>query len=289
MLIPRGVFPISDLCDTDSSRFALGGVLLERDENGKAKAVATDGRRLLVISWVEDDRTEYPEGVADSQYKRDFRAIVPKKQWTDAEKLPPRNCPKPILSNVLADEPNANGSITLGATDLETARTIKAKCLEGNYPKYRDVIPEYKYWQSTRISVNRQLLESILHAMRGVTTEENTAVVLDVPFDPSKPLVLTAENDRYDAKGVLMPLAFEDSRGRTDLDSAVDDARIAGANCCMADVPQNELWDDMFSVLTTGQAQELARRWTARLQPPEEPQEDTPNKGEEIDAAAVQS
>jgi hypothetical protein len=121
----------------------LGGVRLERDAEGPV-AVATDGRRLLVVRWPEDPGEDYPAGVGDTGHKPDFETIIPFKQWNEAAKLPPKRTPKPILSNVLVEEPSANGTVRMAATDLETVKEVRPRSLEGRYPRWRDVVPQYK-------------------------------------------------------------------------------------------------------------------------------------------------
>lgn len=77
MLIPQNVFPISKIVDTDTTRYAIGGVRLERDEEGPV-AVATDGRRLIAVRWSED--VAYPSSVGDVGQVQGFGTIIPKKQ-----------------------------------------------------------------------------------------------------------------------------------------------------------------------------------------------------------------
>jgi hypothetical protein len=54
MLIPRSVFCLSKLCDSGSSRFALGCVLFERIDDEWCRAVVTDGRCMVVAEWREN-------------------------------------------------------------------------------------------------------------------------------------------------------------------------------------------------------------------------------------------
>ena len=51
MLLPKAVCKLRDIATSEPTRYAIDGVLLERDADGKARAVATDGRRLIVVEY----------------------------------------------------------------------------------------------------------------------------------------------------------------------------------------------------------------------------------------------
>ncbi len=143
MLVPKNVFCISKACDTESSRYALGGVLVERDPEGNPVAVATDGRRLAVVSWTEDDGAEYPVDGGDAESVDGFSTIIDKSHWDEAGKAARKvaKSSKPILRNVLLEE-SANGKVSLSTFDLESRRAIATRPIEGKFPKWREAIPE---------------------------------------------------------------------------------------------------------------------------------------------------
>lgn len=53
MKIPLAVLELRHVCYSESSRFALGCVLIRR-RCRECKAVATDGRHLAVVEWEDD-------------------------------------------------------------------------------------------------------------------------------------------------------------------------------------------------------------------------------------------
>lgn len=130
------------LTDTTSSRYALGGVRLERDDKGKAHAVATDGRALIHAEWCDRrERSEYPGATG---VKPGFEAIVASVHAKKASKLSPRTGiarHRPILRKVHVDEVGANGSVNFSGNDLEAKQSIDARQVEGRFPGWRDVIP----------------------------------------------------------------------------------------------------------------------------------------------------
>ena len=55
MKIPRNLASIASHCEEESSRYALGAIKIEKEENGCSHAVATDGRRMIHVQWIDDE------------------------------------------------------------------------------------------------------------------------------------------------------------------------------------------------------------------------------------------
>ncbi|MFZ5832275.1 MAG: hypothetical protein ACOY3P_19490 [Planctomycetota bacterium] len=209
MLIPRKLAPISKFCDPDSTRFATGGVRLERDGDGKATAVVTDCRRLIAVEWDEMDGTEYPNGFHTDRVPG-FAAIIPEKGWNEAMKLPQKNPVKPILKNLVVEEPTANGKVTLGATDLENDRRIAVTQIDGRYPRWQDCIPKREPHEEVRFNVDaKQFAETI--SVAGDLAEDISGaprvVTLAVPLDPTQPLCIHVAVGDCRATAVTMPFS----------------------------------------------------------------------------------
>ena len=64
MLVPINVFSaMFPLADRKSTRYALGGIKLERTADGSPVAIVTDGRKMLAYTWTEP--AEHPLKPAD--------------------------------------------------------------------------------------------------------------------------------------------------------------------------------------------------------------------------------
>ncbi len=149
-MMKRTSFAIS----TDESRYVLNGIFISLKDH-KMTMVATDGRRLALVDE-EVDVSETSHG----------EFIVPAKAVNE-------------LNRLLSDK----GEIELRYTDNQAAFTLKdekggtvliiTKLIEGNYPNYRQVIPnEVK----ERIPLGR---EELLHALRRadiMTSEKSNSV-----------------------------------------------------------------------------------------------------------------
>lgn len=102
----------------ENSRYAINGVLLEREAN-KLNVVATDGRRLAVS-----------RGTCKTAKTENRAIIVPTKALN-------------LLSKLLTD-PEQTVKVKIAESQVlfgtETA-TISSNLVEGNFPPYRDVVP----------------------------------------------------------------------------------------------------------------------------------------------------
>lgn len=145
MLVPRSLAAMGKVCDRDSTRYALGGIFFERDSKGRPHAVATDGRRLVHATWVESD--EFPESAGDRTAVPGFETILPAEAITAAArgaKLSARmQRMRPNLNSVLIQEPGANGTVRVAATNYDTTAAADVRSIEGRFPKWRDVVPSY--------------------------------------------------------------------------------------------------------------------------------------------------
>jgi len=220
MLIPPRIACLSKLCNPDVSRYALWGVQFSRDENCVPHAVVTDGRVLVATSWTEDDRDEYPvvEGL-NLEPKPGFETIIPKDQLVAAAKLPPKRSPRHVLTNIALDEQNSNGTVPVVGYDLENVKRVDVKPVEGRFPRWRDIMPNYspvKQWQvvennlsdkAVAIWVDAKYLAKVLDVVResGADSRDDTGcnVQLLVPLNRECAILVK----RGESIGVVMPLA----------------------------------------------------------------------------------
>jgi hypothetical protein len=219
MLIPKRIACLSKLCDPSSQRYALWGVQFSRDENGVPRAVVTDGRCLLETHWSEPSYEDYPAVAGlDLEPMLGFETIIPKDQLVAASKLPPNRSPKEILKYIALDEKNANGTIPVVGTDLETTKRLDIRPAEGRFPKWRDILPDYtivEQWKVKRgnlshkavsIHLDAKTLAKLLLAVLESGEAEgdtNDAVELLVPLDRNKAVVVK----RGLSTGVIMPMS----------------------------------------------------------------------------------
>ena len=178
--------------DNESSRYALGGVLVELTAEGIV-GVATDGRRLA--------RQEGPaEAVAGHQTTEN--TVIP----TRAVQL---------MERALADN---DEDIELAAGENQVLvksrrTTIYSRLVEGRYPKWRDVFP--KQSETARIEMGVGPFHSAVRQSAIVTTEDRRGV--DFTFGDGK-IILAGHGAEMGESHVEMPIAYDGPEIQVKLD-----------------------------------------------------------------------
>lgn len=179
--------------DAESSRYALGGILLEMTDDTMI-AVGTDGRRLAKM---EGAITKIGNPLVDGT-----ATIVPSR----AMQLMERSLPDgdtlvqlaPRSNDLLLKEPNG---------------VFYTRLVEGRFPKWRDVLP--KRQDSNRIDIPVGPMYSALKQAAIVSNEESRGV--DFTFSKGS-LVLSTNTAEVGQSRVEMPVPFNEDELTITLD-----------------------------------------------------------------------
>jgi hypothetical protein len=217
MLIPVEAFEARAAHAKEKTRYALNGVLIRRDSDGRPWIVSTNGRWLARATWDEPDPEEYPEGPDPVVHgKEEFQVLLSPKAMADAPKLRGTgNRYKPILGYVLLDEnrEDPNKPVRMMATDLETWNTAHHRQVEGKFPPHEEVIPKYDDDNSTTITLSIKYLHSISAMLKKLSNGENeigASVKITVPHDTSCAVLFRHKpTDGVETEAVLMPVNLE--------------------------------------------------------------------------------
>ncbi len=169
--------------DTESSRYALGGVLLETDQKVMV-AVGTDGRRLA--------KMEGPVSVVGKPDQSGGATIVPARAMQLIERILPDD--EALVQLV----PRTNDLLVKVPNGLFTTRLV-----EGRFPKWRDVIP--KRTESHKIELPVGPMYSALRQAAIVSSEESRGV--DFVFQEGT-LVLTNTTSEVGQSRIEMPIGY---------------------------------------------------------------------------------
>ncbi|HET6884057.1 MAG TPA: DNA polymerase III subunit beta [Pirellulales bacterium] len=181
-IIRRTVFAT----DVESSRYALGGVLVELTAD-KIIAVGTDGRRLAMM--------EAPAKSVGGHETGNNTTIIPTRAMH-------------FIERALADG-EAEVQLATRANDVlvKTARaTIYSRLVEGRFPKWRDVFPRRP--DATKIELIVGPVYSAVRQAAIVTDEESRGV--DFTFGDGK-LVLAGRSARVGQSRVELPIPYDGS------------------------------------------------------------------------------
>ncbi len=205
MLFNRSAFVVRHAASRDETRYHINGVRFEAD----GTLVATDGHRLY--------RVETPAEMLDPADFPDCGDVTPTEDALEAFTLPlaaanaivkaiPKNGTLPALRHARLDvaATNANGRARLVTTDLETVAPLEARKLEGDFPNYRQVMPEGE--PVATVAFNAKYLADAAKAVVEFTGNPRAALKLEL-FGELSPARITATNaDGQTFTAIVMPM-----------------------------------------------------------------------------------
>ncbi len=173
---------------TDETRYILNGVYFNfRD--GKLALVATDGRRLALISKELDVPAEKAGSI-----------ILPAKTVSEllrmldkGEKLKVSFNDRRAAFQINADNPDSG---------LVDSVYLYSKVVEGNYPNYQQVIPKETH---QRVKLERELLTECVHRAKLVTSDKSNSVKLKLSTNL---LEITAQSPDFGEAHESMAIAY---------------------------------------------------------------------------------
>ncbi len=178
--------------DVESSRYALGGVLLELG-SGSIIGVGTDGRRLA-----------RQEGPAKSvgEHGTGENTIIPSRAIQ-------------VMERALGDN---DGEIQLAARENDVLvksqrTTIYTRLVEGRYPKWRDVFPRQE--DGIKIELPVGPFHSAVRQAAIVTSEDRRGV--DFTFGEGK-VLLAGHGAEYGESHIEFPIAYDGTKTSVKLD-----------------------------------------------------------------------
>jgi DNA polymerase-3 subunit beta len=186
-LVRRTVFAT----DNESSRYALGGVLLELSADGVI-AVGTDGRRLATMRGP----------VAQRGAPAAAQPIVPARAMQLIER-----CLGGADAPVLIASDSSEIIVRSGPT------TVSARLVVGRFPRWRDVFPERP--EAVRVSLVAGPFLAAVRQAAIVTSEQSKGV--DFSFEPGQ-LVLAGRSAESGESRVELPLDHAGAAVRIKLD-----------------------------------------------------------------------
>lgn len=213
MLIPRQALSAVLCASKEALRYAINGVLVERDADGVAHCVATDGHRLAVVTWPEPDPADYPplDGVDPASRNPDgFSTILSSMHVHMLLKAIPKSRNKPILEYVALDEAASSpNGVLCTVTDLESVQTWNLQPLTGSFPPWCDVVPVPRSGLATIRIDARSLADAC--ALAHKFPDETGKAIVDLTIDPTadgpsqRPMRIDIAGEAGELLYVIMP------------------------------------------------------------------------------------
>ena len=228
--------------DTESSRYALGGILLEMEEE-KIVAVGTDGRRLA--------KMEGPAISIEGHVTGDTMTIVPSRSMQ-------------LIERALSDN-DAEIHIASRGNDFLVRSpqvTIVSRLVEGRFPRWRDVLPHRP--EAAHIEIAAGPIHSALRQAAIVTSVDSRGV--DFIFGNGS-LVLCGLTADVGESRVELPIPYEgpetilclDHRFVTDFLKVLDPEKVFTLNIVDSDSAALFETDDGYGYVVMPLARDRAQ------------------------------
>jgi hypothetical protein len=188
MRIPKFIKALCKFCDTDPSRYALGGVKCEHS-GGVSAMTATDGRYLASVSYADDS-----DG--------DLDVIVNGKQLAKAVSAVGTGASSKLSEHLYADDTDKSATI-------KGDGIASAELCDGRFPRYRDVFPDVNNDDYARATLDPAMLKTIAELYIAATAKQKgKGVRVWVPKDSTGALLFSYVTDKNEiVRTVLMPMA----------------------------------------------------------------------------------
>ncbi len=179
MRVPITVLNVCQLCDLDAIRYALGSVQFSSTEDA-GRAVATDGRTLLVADW---DNPGEPIGEP---------ALV--SHSTCQAALTSCGTPQVFLSC-------QDGQVRLSSDD-DGSMSIGAPAGEGRFPAVDGIM--FPVNKPASVQLNLQRLKALVDTLAVVLPGEDVLVKLTIDSEGAKRVIISHDRDGLRVASVLM-------------------------------------------------------------------------------------
>lgn len=188
MFIRPTALELHTLVSDEVGRFpAMAGVRVERDQDGTARAIATNGRQITIVEWEEPIER-------DDQTSPGFAASVPVSHAKQMIKHRPRTG-KPKLDCIEIDENTKdNTKLIAKLRDLESSTEKTIPCIEGPFPNWQNLVKSQAE-PSMVVDIDFDTLSSILAVVKKHTTDSERTMTIGIAgYD--KPVSIFAKDDQ---------------------------------------------------------------------------------------------
>jgi len=205
-LLGKRSLEIIKLASNDETRQALNGLYVDGDTT-----VVTDGHKMMRVKSQSLPVSEWPANGVKWTVEEPF--IIDKKTVEKALKNIPKKQAIPILHNA------AVGLVKVGdgeakkavcqTTDLERTENIETRTVDGKFPDYKRVIPDYENLeQYSRVGISAKYLMDVCSILKNYDERMNLITIYFKKEETgNSSIVLTAEDgEGNEATAVIMPM-----------------------------------------------------------------------------------
>lgn len=202
-LLNKKNLEIIKIASADQTRLALNGLYVDGDTT-----VATDGHRVIRVQTQSPAVEDWPANGVKWDKEEPF--IMDKKTVEKALKNIPKKTDLPILQNVgvglIHTDQYDPKKIVCQTTDLDTTDNVESKPIDGIYPDYKRIIPDYEDKEQYQcVAISAKYLKEVCMILEKYQ-EKSSRIQLYIK-DENHSIVLTAEDDNETkATAIIMPM-----------------------------------------------------------------------------------
>lgn len=221
MLLPKQVLNFGKkIAAVEPSRYVINSILIDPQENGEMRAVATNGKMLSILSWNPENLEskeqgqrfeDFPKikGIDDNLKPLDRKVIINSKDLEEVSKISKCKTPRPLLNDFVVLSVNGGDQVQFGMSNGRGSKVLNVVETDGNYPHYDDFIPHDPVKASIRLSI--PLLQDMLKSMSDSGFDTVDFNLLEKKDHEEKPAILQAghkdtEPNGLAYKGIVMPI-----------------------------------------------------------------------------------
>ena len=210
MLIPKQALKFVDkIVSKEPSRYAINCALIEPNED-EVNVVATDGKKLAVLTWTPDALSEQPadfpeiKGMDVTKHLEESIMLY----YEDVKEIltaMPKKSTKPILQNFVALSANGDVEIQVGTHNLRNSKVLNLRRGEGVYPKWRDIMPTGNIACKQRFNI-----KFLIETLRSLVDADFDLVDVSMFEDKETCMQLDGiaeDGSNLKLKAILMPVA----------------------------------------------------------------------------------
>lgn len=197
MFYNKNNFLVSNIASKDNTRPILTGIKFETNAT-----IATDGYKLMICETPKDISSE-DLGDLPSVKDNNYNVIIPKDMVDNVSRSLPK---KPIfewLKNAYFTNNSDNTSVEMITTDGVSTQKHTGKTIEGEYPKYSEVVPKGKPINSVRLNI--KYLKQIVDTFAKMDIEDGCINIQT--YADLLPVSITAKTSQdQNVQAVIMPV-----------------------------------------------------------------------------------
>ena len=205
MLFNKNNLLVADVASKEKARPEITGVLFKKD-----RTVATDSYILMEVKNPDNFNKEvndFPETPDKSKPLANFSKtgyIIPANSVKKVLSNLPVKPNLPILNNALFVQPKTPDNSNIVTTDLAKADIVSVKNIDGNFPNYKQIIPNET--GRKRVTINVEYLSRITGLISKMNLNTDKAVDIYVGGEEKPVMIKTRTKENQDVTAIIMPI-----------------------------------------------------------------------------------